>query len=497
MSRSVRRLDLEWVGILSAVGLSAVVLSFNLRTNLNVFDGGISTSAATFTLHGLLPYRDYWLLYGPLSGLLLAIPTAVFGPAIEVGRGVGFAVLCWEAVVAFRLARVWTGRPAAIVLSVCAVVMAPAIIGLDLSAWLLAMTLALSALYVAIGTSRSGVIVGLLVGLALLSRLDVGAYALIGALMVRDRRAVLVGFAAIAIPFVTVLLATTDPNALFEQLIWYPLVGTRQFRSMPGPENVFGQPTAALASVPVLFLPRLAIVLGVLRLALTPAGQRRDPKVTMLLGLVVFAALCQLQTLGRADLEHFAMAATPAILLFAVWLPQGTRSIVRYLALTAISIACVAFGVIGHQLYRDTSAYDRQIVATSAWLRAATDPSDRVFVGLTSNRYTFLNPLVIYYLADRAPGVRDTLFNPGVTNTDWGQRRMVADLTRTAPPYLVLDRALANRYEAFNDSSIPGSNRLDLYLGQNYHPICDLGSLIIEAGNSVERPVPPCPTIAP
>ena len=315
--------------------------------------------------------------------------------------------------------------------------------------------------------------------------------------MVRDRRAVLLGFAMIAIPFVALALATTDPGALFEQLIWYPLIGPRQFRGLPGPEGAVGQPTAALLSVPLLLLPRIAIALGVVRLALITAQGRRDPRLTGLLGLVVFAALCQLQTLARADLEHFSQAATPALLLFAVWFPDGRPSLARFSALTAITAGCVVVGLIGHRLHPDASGYDRTLVATSAWVRAATDPDDRIFVGLTSHRYTVRNPLIVYYLADRGPGVRDTLFNPGVTNTHWGQTRMVGDLERTAAPYLVLDRPSAGLSEPSNDSRIPGSTLLDEYIGANYHTVCDLGGLIIQARNDLLRPVPPCPVIEP
>ena len=497
MIQAGRPRNLERLGVLLAVALSAVLISFNLAAPLSTYDGGISASAATFTLHGLLPYRDYWLLYGPLSGFLLAIPTAFLGPSIELTRGFGFVVFCCEAAVAYRLARVWSARGPAIALSVSAVVMMPAMLSLDLSAWPIAMTLALLAIYLSIGTSRSGLLVGLLVGLAFLSRLDVGAYALVGVLVVRDRRAVLLGFAVIAIPFVALALATTAPSSLFEQLIWYPLVGPRQFRGIPGPEVVVGQPTAALLSVPLLILPRIAIALGVVRLALITAQGRRDPRLTGLLGLVVFAALCQLQTLARADLEHFSQAATPALLLFAIWFSAARPSLARFSGLAAITAASVVVGLIGHRLHRDASGYDRTIFATSAWVRAATDPDDRIFVGLTSHRYTVRNPMIVYYLADRAPGVHDTMFNPGVTNTDWGQTRMVADLVRTAAPYLVLDRPSAGLSEPSNDSRIPGSTLLDEYIAAHYHTVCDLGGLIIQARNDLLRQAPPCPAVVP
>ena len=497
MIQAGRSRNPEWLGALLTVTLTAVMISFNATVPLSTYDGGISASAATFTLHGLLPYRDYWLLYGPLSGFLLAIPTALLGPSIELTRGFGFVLFCCEAVVAYRLARVWAARVPAIALSVSAVVMTPAMTSLDLSAWPIAMTFALAALYVSIGTGRSGIVIGLLVGFAFLSRLDVGAYALLSVLVVRDRRAVLLGFALIAIPFVAFALATTAPSSLFEQLIWFPLVGTRQFRSLPGPEVMFGQPTAALLSLPLLLLPRIAIAVGAIRLALIAAQGRRDPRFTGSLALVVFAASCQLQTLGRADVEHFSQAATPGLLLFALWFSTARPNLVRFSALTAITAAAMVVGLIGHRLHPDALGYDRTLIATSDWVRAATNPEDRIFVGLTSHRYTVRNPLIVYYLADRAPGVHDTMFNPGVTNTDWGQTRMVGDLERTAAPYLVLDRPSAGASEPCNDSRIPGSTMLDDYITAHYHTVCDLGSLVIQARNDLLRPAPPCPVIEP
>ena len=497
MIQAGRSRTTEWPGALLAVTLTAVVISFNLAAPLSTYDGGISASAATFTLHGLLPYRDYWLLYGPLSGFLLAIPTALLGPSIELTRGFGFVLFCCETVVTYRLARVWAARGPAIALSVAAVVMTSAMTSLDLSAWPIAMTFALAALYVSIGTSRSGIVIGLLVGLAFLSRLDVGAYALLSVLVVRDRRAVLLGFALIAIPFLAFALATTAPSALVEQLIWFPLVGTRQFRSLPGLEVSFGQPTAALLSVPLLLVPRVAIAIGASRLALITAQGKRDPRLAGSLALVVFAASCQLQTLGRADVEHFSQAATPGLLLFALWFSTARPNLVRFSALTTITAAAVVVGLVGHRLHPDTSGYDRTLIATSDWVRAATNPEDRIFVGLTSHRYTFRNPLIMYYLADRGPGVRDTLFNPGVTNTVWGQTRMVGDLERTATPYLVLDRPTSGQSEPYNDSRLPGSTMLDEYITAHYHTVCDLGSLVIQARNDLLRHAPPCPAVEP
>ena len=53
------------------------------------YDAGIAPSAATFILHGDVPYRDFWFLYGPLSGYAIALPTLVLGPSLLLLRVLG------------------------------------------------------------------------------------------------------------------------------------------------------------------------------------------------------------------------------------------------------------------------------------------------------------------------------------------------------------------------------------------------------------------------
>ena len=80
-----------------------------------------------------------------------------------------------------------------------------------------------------------------------------------------------------------------------------------------------------------------------------------------------------------------------------------------------------------------------------------------------------------YYLADRPPGVRDTMYNPGVTATDRTQQRMVDDLRRNRVRYLVLDTRYADCYETSNLSREAGSEQLDRALGQDYRVVAEYG----------------------
>lgn len=483
-----------------AIGMLAVVVTVvapNLLASSWVYDGGIAASAGTFMLHGSVPYRDFWLLYGPLGGIVVAVPTAVLGPSILLIKTLGFLMVVGQARLGYLISRLWASPLVAAVVAISAVIMLPPIMGLELSAWPLAMLLALAAIYFSIGTNRSGLLVGFLVGLSFLARLDVGAYTLFAVLLVRDRRLVLTGFGAVAIPFGVVALAVAGVGPLLEQLIWYPLVGQPQFRSLSGADVAQVGSAGPIIAVPLILIPRALIAGTLVGVAWLTYARRPVPHGAAVVAVAVFAGLCQLQTLVRVDLDHLAEAATPAILLLAVWCRNERLDLPHFALLAGVVAACAAIGLLGFRVLGAVtpSAIDVEVRAISAWVRDATEPDEPLFVGLTSHRFAVQNPMIVYYLADRRPAVRDTMFNPGLTNTDPVQMRMIADLERTAAPYLVLQHAEETPGEQANQSRIPGSIALDTFISANYHTACDFKNLVIKVRNGLGRPVPPCPEL--
>ena len=282
----------------------------------NLFDGGITAASAGFTLNGLLPYRDYWLLYGPLSGWLLAIPTALFGPSVELTRLVGLFLLSVQGVIVYGLCRRWTDVFPAALLAVSSSLIVAAFVGLEMSAWTLSMALGLLAFSLRLDARRP-FLVGLLLGLAFLSRHDIGTYALLASLLFPERRLLLLGFAVLTVPTFLVLSALSSVPAMFEQLVWYPLIGRRQFRGVPGLDAMMPMDVALLLTILLAVVPRLAIAVSLVR---GFRDRRRD-----FLAIALFGALCQLQTEGRPDAVHLAAATTPAIVLIAANLPRGRR----------------------------------------------------------------------------------------------------------------------------------------------------------------------------
>jgi len=460
------------IGVLLTTALVALICAFASRLAPDPFDGGVSASGGVLLSHGLVPYRDFWMLYGPLSAVIVALALIWVQPSMALLRGLGSAAVLGQALAGYALARRFTPERSAWLVAAAAVALPTTIIGLELSAWSVGMAIALAAL--GVGTSerrRAPVLAGALAGLTFLSRPDLGAYVGIALLLTIRSPRVMLGGAVVVLPVALVLLLTVPVSSLVEQLVWYPIVGQREFRSVPWP----GIGIPADASLPfflaLVVVPRLAIVAGLV----TMARRRSSPTFT---ALVVFAIACQLQTTSRGDIVHYAQAATPAILLLGRWIPRaetaGLRRALATVALVGPTIALVTaasmFGPRGDD--RDLSA----AAAHAATLTAADQP---IFAGLTSNRHTFNNPLLVYYLADRRTAVRHDTYNPGVTNRDDVQREMVGDLERSATNVVVLDTEFANAFEPTNRSRDPGATILDDYLARTFVQVARYGDFVV------------------
>lgn len=176
---------------------------------------------------------------------------------------------------------------------------------------------------------------------------------------------------------------------------------------------------------------------------------------------------------------------TPAILL-AAYVVAGPVRGMRRLALAGASSVMIALAALPLVWFvTPADPYERALGAAIGLIRSQTSPQEPIFAGETRNRHMLLNPLLAYYLADRPPGVRDTMYNPGVTTTDATQRRIVDDLRANDVRYLILDARFADCYETSNDSRFAGSTILDAAIEQDYRVVADMAALVIMARRDV------------
>jgi hypothetical protein len=464
-------------GVIAAPGLVAPLPSY---------DGGITSSAGTFILHGQLPYRDFWLLYGPLAGYVAAILSALLGNHVFVMRLAGLFLVMLTAAVGYRLiTSVAPGIRGAFV-AVMAATIPTYFVGLDLAPWPLAMALALLALDVARGSSpRCLVAAGALVGLATLARLDLGAYALIAVVIQSRSLRPAVGAATVFAPVALIFLILVPLPAVVSQLIWYPLVGTQEFRRLPGPTlgGVFeGQNPVDWT---VYYVP-VFLILGVIARRLwtgsIPAA---------IVGLAVLAAMSRLQVVGRADSTHAAEVFTPGLLL-VVYVVGPPSTFPRRLG-TALA-GTLLLGIAALPLLwlvTPPDPYDRVLTEAASIVRSRTLPDEPIFVGEVINTRVYDNPMFVYFLADRPTGVRDSLYNPGVTTTAATQQRMVDDLAAHRVRYLVLDVRYAGCYETANQSRLPGSTILDTTIARDYRVVANFGAVVVMAARDINASAVP------
>jgi len=329
-----------------------------LASPLSIFDGGIAASAGTFILHGRLPYRDFWFLYGPLSAYLAAALTAIFGTDLTVLRLAGTVLVGITAGLGYGLIRrVAPGIPG-VVLATTAAAIAVRWTGVDLWPWAVSMALVLAAILVAQqGTNRSLLLAGAIVGLAALSRQDLGVYGLLAvSVSARSLRPV-AGAALILVPVGALLLLLVPIQALFEQLVWFPLLGQREFRGLPGPSlGSLLDPSATLDWL--IYWPPIAAIV----LMLGTAWRRRSIAPTAV-ALLILAILCRLQTLARGDATHSAEAIAPAVLLLAFAIPKPQKMVQRLSlsvgAALIVALAALPLTTIG-------------AAPNAAWYRATT-----------------------------------------------------------------------------------------------------------------------------
>ena len=434
------------------------------------YDEGLALSAGTFIGHGLAPYRDFYWIYGPASGYLVAALMPLLDQSVEAFRVVGLIGAALQALVAFQLIVRWTNPLAAMTLAVTASTIPLYLAGPGISAWSLAMLAATGALLIAArgGDTATRIAAGLLIGVAGLFRLDLGAYAAIAALIAyRDIRFA-IGAAILGVPAALVLLLAVPFDNLVSQLIWYPLIGTRQFRAVPLPN-----PFEAVNAVVGYF--EAVIQFGPLLVLAGAWKWLRGHPSKHGLALATFGTLTQLQALGRADLFHAAQAFPPAVLLVSLWIPvrwSHARGQTLFAALLCVPLIAVPpLEAMGRA--KNRPPWDRALDQAVAYAVINTQPSDPIFVGLTQNRYTMVNPMLAYFLANRAPATRFTMYNPGVTNTEATQRTMVDDLKRTRPAVLILERTWSQVFEKSNDSRMAGSTVLDDFIAENYEIALD------------------------
>jgi hypothetical protein len=477
----------------------AVMLFFVLATArfmvapLDRYDEGVTLTKAALTAAGRIPFRDYWITYGPLDTYILAAAFKAVAVNVVVERGLGVVVLALLAIVAYAVTGRLGLRGGIRLLLTGLISVVPLSVPAFNSAFLANLVGVTAVLTFLCSLDRDQrrwpLLTGALMGLASFSRPEFALALGIGlffgyAAMGLNRQ----GWRARLLPYVlgavgvaaglwgvTVLMAGITP--VWFDLVTYATSLYPQARRIP-----FGRGDEAVVVI-VLGMAFAAIWLwGLVRAYRQRASAGERARLTALLvsGVLLFTWVRT-----RADGIH-AMDAWPVTaILLALLLQRRSRTatppgrafqaLVPVLGILMLSVAAGGLvfrdlsqphatagiprsGLSGERAWMPTA----ELAAVLRDIDAAAPRGSPIWVGLQRNDLVTFNDTTLYFLSARSPGTVFYEALPGLTNTESGERTIACQLARAGVALAVLGPTSAG--EPWNLSSVPGSAFLDRWL---------------------------------
>jgi hypothetical protein len=460
---------------------------------LDRYDEGVTLTKAALTAAGQVPFRDYWITYGPLDTYLLAAAFKLIAVNVVVERALGVVVLALLAVVAWALTGRLGLRGGMRLLLTGLISVVPISVPAFNSAFLanLIGVSAVLAFLCSLDSDRPRwpLLAGALVGLASFSRpefalalgIGLGAGYLTMGLTGASLRARLMPYLLAAI-FVaaglwgsTILVAGITP--VWFDLVTYAVTLYPRARSIP-----FGRGDEATVVI-VLSIAFASIWMWA---AVRAYRQRSAPaERARLVALLLSGVLLFTWVRTRADGIH-AMDAWPvtAILLALLLERRGrrarrpSRAFQGLVPIAGILLLSVAAGGLAYrdlaQPHAAAGIPHSGLSGNAAWIPtldlaevireidAATPDGRPIWVGLQRNDLVTFNDTTLYFLSERKPGTVYYEALPGLTNTELGERTIACQLARSGVTLAVLGPTSAG--EPWNLSSVPGSPFLDQWL---------------------------------
>ncbi|MDQ6884375.1 MAG: hypothetical protein M3077_09115 [Candidatus Dormibacteraeota bacterium] len=489
---------------------------------LDRFDEGVTLTKAALAAGGRIPYRDFWITYGPLDTYVLAAAFKLIAVNVMVERALGALVLVLFGVAAYALMRYLRLRPPIRYLMTGLLTIAPLSLG-AFNAPFLAILLGLAALLVFLRSvdqpaRRWPILCGVLVGgisfgrpeFALALGVGLGAGYLVLALhRASPIRTQVFGYVAAVLATGTAAWSAMILLAGFNS-IWFDIVVHALSLYAPGRSIPFGQGDDRVVVVLLGGASALVWLVGAVR----AIRHRTDPlELARIVALLVVAVLAFTWVRTRADgihafeawpmtgvllgllLERRARRQTPApprfeamatlvgILLFCLAAGSLTlRDFIRPHAAAEIPRA----GVAGQRSWMPST----QLAELIRQIDTAAPPGQPIWVGLQRNDLVVFNDAMLYFLSGRDPGTVYYESFPGLTNTEPMEQTIACQLATSGVTLAVLGPN--TQPEPWNLSSVAGSTYLDRWLAARTVSHREIGPYTLLRLRPGPPPTAPC-----
>ena len=432
VAKDSRGRALEWLGTAIVVLAALRYWLWYFDRNANLLDEGSTVAQALRVLNGELIYRDFFTVVTPASYYTVAGLFQLFGPSLMVLRWAalvtGLGILVITLLIARRVMSWPFAASAALMTTVWGwFLITPNFYSLE------AALFALLALWSYLRHLEQShvkwiVLAGVLTGLAVLTKQNVGAYAAVAILittwivrLVGDPAPKGAGYVTVAfiggilipvLPALLLLVASGAGPYLYESWVYYPLAKYPERFALPYPS--FFEPLTTDHGVferwvrYVIYLPVLVYPVGAI-LIVRAREHRRE-----LIAIAVMGLLLLLQSWPRADVPHILFGLQLTFVMLAYVLYRGARN--RAMAIVMVAPMLVLLW----QGYKRTDWEYANYVARLRADRAqgvATLPIDAQRIDLvtqyirghtTPDESIFVVPWAagFYFLTDRANATR-------------------------------------------------------------------------------------------
>jgi hypothetical protein len=483
-------IGLAQAGAAGAVAVLSIVRF--LVAPLDRYDEGVTLTKAFLTGIGQVPFRDYWITYGPLDPYLLAGAFQLAGTTVVVERLLGALTFLLLALAGYAIAG-RLGLAAGMRLLISGLISIGAVAVPAFNSAFLANLIGVAALLVFFislerGDWRWPLLAGAGVGLASFARpefaLALGTGISGGYLALGLRRSTLVrllpfvgGGAAVAGSLWGLIVWQAGPGPVWFDIFVHALQIYPRSRSIPLGQGHEGAMVVVLSLAFVLvwtwaawhlfrrrFDPAdrarmIALMLTVL-LLFTWVRVRADgahalgvwPSVAILLALLL-AHRRHADRPAPAGLDPAVSIA--GMLLFAL---AAGGLVARDLSLPSDAAPVARAGVSGARAWMPAS----QLAALIRTIDAQSPPGRPIWVGLQRNDLVTFNDTMLYFLSARTPGTTYYESLPGLTTSDAVQQTIICQLETAGVTLAVLGPNTPG--EPWNLSSVAGSGRLDRWL---------------------------------
>jgi hypothetical protein len=486
--------------VITGIQLAAIALFVILAgirfvvAPLDRYDEGVTLTDGALTAAGHVPFRDFWMTYGPLDVYVLAAAFHVITTNVVVERLLGVTVLILLGVMGYAI----TGRlglSGGMRLLLTGLISAGALAVPAFTSAFFVNLIGMAAVLVFLISlerehERWPLLAGAIVGVCAFSRpeyaLALGAGLGAGYLALGLRGGLLRRW---VLPYVAGAVGVA--GLLWGLTIWQAGIGPIWFDVVNHAVNLYPQ----ARSIPLgrghegAFVIVLSVVFAAIWLwaAWHAAHQRRDPaERARTIALLLAGLLLYNWVRVRADGIH-ALGVWPLVaILLALLLARRRRSRPAPQKLdAAVAVAGILLFSVGAGGLALRDLAQRGIAADvpraglsgqRSWMPASdlanlvreidqlTPDGQPIWVGLKRNDLATLNDTTLYFLSTREPGTAYYVGVPGLTNADAVQRTIACQLERSGVSLAVLGPN--GEGEPWNLSSVPGSRFLDQWLAQ-------------------------------